>query len=297
MVTSSKFNNETIIFDRELIKNKRQRASNNFSEHDFLFQWSKNQICERLLDINRHFDTALNIGSRCPIPSDHKKIGQISTMDLVDNPVSQCKPYIQGNEELIPIAKNSMDLVLSNLNLHTVNDLPGTLIQIRNTLKSDGLFMASIFGGETLHELRKAIADIEISMFGGISPRIFPFADKPQMGDLIQRAGLNLPIIDSEIITVTYDNVFKLLHDIRGMGESNSIIERNKTPLNKEFFMRLAQKYHDNYAEDDGRIVASFEIIFLHGWAPHESQQTPLSPGSAKNSLAEALGSKEVKLG
>ncbi|MGH1378255.1 MAG: methyltransferase domain-containing protein [Alphaproteobacteria bacterium] len=297
MVTSSKFNNETIIFDRELIKNKRQRASNSFSEHDFLFQWSRNQICERLLDINRHFDTALNIGSRCPIPSDHKKIGQISTMDLVDTPITRCTPYIQGNEELLPIANNSMDLVLSNLNLHTVNDLPGTLIQIRNTLKSDGLFMSSIFGGETLHELRKAIADIEISMFGGISPRIFPFADKPQMGDLIQRAGLNLPIIDSEIITVTYDNVFKLLHDIRGMGESNSIIERNKTPLNKEFFMRLAQKYHDNYAEDDGRIVASFEIIFLHGWAPHESQQTPLRPGSAKNSLAEALGSKEIKLG
>ena len=297
MVTSPQANNDILIFDRALIKHKRQRASRKFTDHDFLFRWSKNQLCDRLLDINRHFDTAINIGSRCPVTLEHSKINQLATMDLMDTPITPCAPYIQGTEEFLPIATKSMDLVLSNLNLHTVNDLPGTIIQIRNTLKNDGLFMASIFGGETLHELRKTIAETELSMFGGISPRIFPFADKPQMGDLLQRAGLNLPIIDSEIITVTYDSVFKLLHDIRGMGESNTILERSKTPLNKEFFMRLAHKYHDNFAESDGRIIASFEIIFLHGWAPHKSQQKPLRPGSAKNSLAEALGSTEIKTG
>ena len=296
MVTSPNTNNDILIFDRELVKCKRQRAAKNFPDHGFLFQWSKNQISDRLHDINRTFDSAIQIGSRSPL-AHHKKIGNIVTLDLPNAPVEPCTPYIQASEEFLPIAPKSMDLVLSNLNLHTVNDLPGALLQIRNSLKDDGLFMASIFGGETLHELRKSIAEVELSMFDGVSPRVAPFADKPQMGDLLQRANLHLPIIDSEIITVTYDNIFKLLHDIRGMGEGNTIIERSKTPLNKEFFMRLAQKYHDDFAEKDGRIVASFEIIFLHGWAPHSSQQKPLRPGSAKNSLAEALGSKEIKTG
>ena len=297
MVTPPQTSNDILIFDRRLVKHKRQRAAHNFSDHDFLFQWSKNQISERLHDINRTFDTALHIGSRSPLSAQHNKIGTMITLDLPNTPVEPCTPYIQASEEFLPIAPKSMDLILSNLNLHAVNDLPGALLQIRNSLKDDGLFMASIFGGETLYELRKTMAEIELSMLGGVSPRIAPFADKPQMGDLLQRAKLNLPIIDSEIITVTYDNVFKLLHDVRGMGEGNTIIERSKTPLNKEFFMRLAQKYHENFAEEDGRIVASFEIIFLHGWAPHSSQQKPLRPGSAKNSLAEALGSTEIKTG
>ncbi|PCI56093.1 MAG: SAM-dependent methyltransferase [Alphaproteobacteria bacterium] len=297
MVASPQTGNDILIFDRTLVKHKRQRAAHHFSDHNFLFQWSKHQLSDRLHDINRTFDTALHIGSRSPLSAQHDKIGTMITLDLPDTPVEPCTAYIQASEELLPIAPQSMDLILSNLNLHTVNDLPGALLQIRNSLKDDGLFMASIFGGETLHELRKAMADIELSMFGGISPRVAPFADKPQMGDLLQRAKLNLPIIDSEIITVTYDSVFKLLHDIRGMGESNAIIERSKAPLNKEFFMRLAQKYHDDFAEEDGRIVASFEIIFLHGWAPHSSQQKPLRPGSAENSLAEALGSTEIKTG
>ncbi|PCJ97491.1 MAG: SAM-dependent methyltransferase [Zetaproteobacteria bacterium] len=297
MVTSTHINNEILIFDRSLIKRNRQRITANFSNHDFLFQWSKNQLSERLKDINRKFQTALHIGSRAPITAEHEKISSIITLDLPHKPVDNCTPYIQASEEFLPVAPKSMDLILSNLNLHTVNDLPGALLQIRNTLKDDGLFMASIFGGETLHELRKVIADVELSMLGGVSPRVAPFADKPQMGDLLQRARLNLPIVDSEIITVTYDSVFKLLHDIRSMGESNTIIARNKTPLGKEFFMRLAKQYQEEFAEEDGRIVASFEIIFLHGWAPHESQQKPLRPGSAENSLAEALGSKEVKTG
>lgn len=296
MVTFSHANSDILIFDRVLVKHKRQRATDNFRNHNFLFQWSRNQLSDRLNDVNRTFDTALHIGSRAPITK-HEKIGSLITLDLPNTPVEPCAPYIQASEEFLPIAPKSMDLILSNLNLHTVNDLPGALLQIRNSLKDDGLFMASIFGGETLHELRKSMADIELSMFGGISPRVAPFADKPQMGGLLQRANLSLPIIDSDIITVTYDNVFKLLHDIRGMGEGNSIIERSKAPLNKEFFMRLAQKYHDDFAEKDGRIVASFEIIFLHGWAPHSSQQKPLRPGSAEKSLAEALGSTEIKTG
>ncbi|MGH1403468.1 MAG: methyltransferase domain-containing protein [Alphaproteobacteria bacterium] len=249
------------------------------------------------MDVNRTFETALNIGARCPISNKHEKIRDLFVTDLTQQTAPQSGPYIQASEEFLPIAPQSLNLVTSNLTLHTVNDLPGALLQIRQSLKEDGLFIASLFGGETLHELRTVMTDVELSLYNGISPRISPFADKPQMGDLLFRAGYNLPVIDSEIITVTYDNIFKLLHDIKGMGESNTILKRSKTPVNKQFFMRVAELYHERYAEADGRICASFEVIFLLGWAPHKSQQKPLRPGSAKNSLAEALGTTEIKTG
>ena len=286
--------NDIQIFDRDLIKQRRARALKNFSDHDFLFEWSKNQISDRLMDVTRNFDLALHIGGRCPISSKHSKINHLWTMDITDQ---NADGYIQASEEFLPFATQSLDMVMSNLCLHSVNDLPGTLLQIRQSLKPDGLFLASMLGGETLHELRQVLTDTELELYGGISPRISPFADKPQMGDLLQRAGYALPVVDSDIITVTYDNVFKLFADLRGMGESNTILARNKTPVGKEFFMRAAQLYHERHSEPDGRIVASFEVIFLLGWAPHQSQQKPLKPGSAKHSLAEALGTNEITAG
>mgnify|MGYP003638206561 FL=1 len=241
----------------------------------------------------------MQIGSRAALlQGEHDKISHLLTCDLTAQPLTPDAPaYVQASEEFLPIAPQSMDLILSNLNLHTVNDLPGALLQIRNALKADGLFMAAMLGGETLHELRKILTDIELNTSGGISPRIAPFADKQQMGDLLQRAGFALPVVDSDIITVTYDNVFKLFHDLRGMGENNSIAERNKQFVSKDFFMRTAQAYHDQFAQSDGRIVASFEIIFLLGWSPHESQQKPLRPGSAEHRLADLLGATEHSTG
>ncbi len=159
------------------------------------------------------------------------------------------------------------------------------------------LLLCTFLGGQTLHELRSVITNVELNMTGGISPRIAPFADKQQMGDLLQRAGFALPVIDSEIITVTYDNVFKLFHDLRGMGENNAIMQRNKTHVSKDFFMRIAQEYQDKFSQNDGQVTASFEIIFLLGWSPHESQQKPLRPGSAEHRLADALGATEIKTG
>ena len=291
MVISEKNVSDILVFDRALIKQNRERASHIFQDHDFLFRWSQTQLSHRLNDINRHFGTALHIGSRAPVM--HGKIKNLVTLDMADGPAAN----IQASEEFLPIAPKSMDLIISNLNLHTVNDLPGTLLQIRNSLKDDGLFIASILGGETLYELRDVITQTELSLFGGVSPRIAPFADKPQMGDLLQRAGLALPVVDSDIITVTYDNVFKLLHDLRGMGESNALLKRNRTLPGKEFFFRVAETYQNKYAEHDGRIVASFEVIFLLGWAPHSSQQKPLRPGSADHSLADALDATEIKTG
>ncbi len=211
--------------------------------------------------------------------------------------VGMTEQNVYADEEFFPFADESFDLVLSTLNLHAINDLPGALLQTRKSLKPDGLFLAAMLGGETLHELRHVMTQAEMNIRGGISPRIFPFADKQQMGALLQRAGFSLPVVDSDILTVTYDNVFKLFHDLRYMGEGNAIAARDKTPPGKKFFLEAARLYQEQFAEPDGRITASFEIIFLTGWAPHASQQKPLRPGSAETSLAEALKTHEIKTG
>jgi len=293
-------NSDMIVFDRDLIALRRARAKTVFLNHDFLFRWSKEQLGERLLDINRDFPSVLQIGSRGSFArGEHSKLNQnIVTCDLCPSPIEgSTSHYIQGDEEFLPIAPKTMDLVVSNLNLHSTNDLPGALLQIRKTLKDDGMFLASMLGGETLYELRETMAATEQELLAEQSPRVFPFADKPQIGGLLARAGLALPVVDSDIITVTYENVFKLMADLRGMGESNSIFKRSKKPLTKDFFMRLAQNYQERYGDKDGRIKASFEVIFLLGWAPDKSQQKPLPPGSAKMTLAEALDTEEIKLG
>lgn len=297
-------NADIIVFDRDLIAKRRVRAKAAFPNHDFLFSWSKEQLSERLLDINRNFPTVLQIGSRGGfIKGEHPKLSEnIITCDLCSSPIDDVTcpdayQYIQSDEEFLPIAPKTMDLAISNLTLHTTNDLPGALLQIRKTLKDDGMFLAAMLGGETLHELRDAMAITEQQLYGQTSSRVFPFADKTQMGGLLFRSGLALPVVDSDIITVSYENVFKLMEDLRGMGESNTILKRSKKPLTKEFFVRLAQNYQERYSDKDGRIKASFEIIFLLGWAPHKSQQKPLPPGSAKRSLAEALGATEIKIG
>ncbi len=281
---------DAIVFDRALLARRRSQVAGSFSEHDFLFDWARRHLSDRLIDINRDFGCGVQIGTRGALVS-HDKIAQLFTMDMAGD-YDVC-----ASEEFLPFKAQSLDLALSVLNLHTVNDLPGALIQVKHALKEDGLFLACMLGGETLHELRSVMSAVELEMYGGVSPRVAPFADKPQMGDLLQRAGFALPVVDSDILTVTYDNVFKLMEDLRGMGESNALAARSKVPVTKEFFMRVAQEYQDKFSEEDGRIVASFEIIFLLGWSPHSSQQQPLRPGSAQHSLAEALGGHEVKLG
>ncbi len=286
-----------LVFDRDLVALRRRRAQARFPDHDFLYLWARDQLCDRLQDVSRQFDTGLQIGARGAV-SEHQKIGRLFIMDITPCPAwvkGAC--FVQGSEEFLPFARGSLDLVLSALALHSVNDLPGALVQIRQSLKPDGLFLACLLGGETLHELRRVMMEVELEMFGGVSPRVAPFADKPQMGDLLQRAGFALPVVDSDIVSVTYKDVFKLMHDLRGMGESNALIARNKQPAGRDFFMRVARRYHDLFAGDDGRIVASFEVIFLLGWAPHSSQQKPLRPGSAKHRLADALGGVELTTG
>ena len=199
--------------------------------------------------------------------------------------------------ELLPFGPESFDLVVSALALQFVNDLPGTLIQIRRALAPDGLFLACLVGGRTLHELRAVLAQAEEEIAGGASPRVAPLGDLRDMGGLLQRAGFALPVTDVDAITVRYDHVFALMRDLRAMGATNALAQRVKTPSRRAMFLRAAEIYAQKFADPDGRIRATFEFVWLSGWAPHESQQKPLKPGSAKTRLADALGTREISTG
>ena len=205
--------------------------------------------------------------------------------------------FVVADEEALPFRDASLDLVVSALALQFVNDLPGTLVQIRRALKPDGLFLAALVGGETLTELRQAFAAAESEVEGGVSPRVAPFADVRDLGALLQRAGFALPVTDIDRLTVRYDSPFALMHDLRRMGATNALIERRRTPLRRATLLRMAEIYAERFADPDGRVRATFEIVWLSGWAPHPSQQQPLKPGSAQARLADALGTREISTG
>lgn len=191
-------------------------------------------------------------------------------------------------------ATEPLDLLTSVLRLHTVNDLPGVLVQARQALKPDGLFLAALFGGDTLTELRQSLAAGESEILGGISPRVAPFADVRDLGALLQRAGFALPVADVERTVVRYSDFFSLVRDLRAMGETNALAERSRKPMRRDMLAAAMAHYATHFADRDGKLRATFEIIYLTGWAPHESQQQPLQPGSAKTRLADALGEQKI---
>ncbi len=253
--------------------------------------------------VRRRFPAALQIGaltSPAPVAAFERQAG-IETVVRIDSAPLPLNGHdglrLQADADLLPFADQSFDLVFSPFALHTVNDLPGALSQVRRVLKPDGLFVGAMAGGETLHDLRQCLMDAELAVRGGVSPRVFPFADKPQMGALLQRAGYALPVVDSECVTVTYYNAFKLMRDLRLMGEGNAISNRERTFGGKALFMEAARLYAERHAGPDGRIAAKFEIVFLLGWSPHASQQKPLRPGQATVRLADALGTREQSAG
>lgn len=276
------------VFDRRQIRRQRARAAASFNDHGFLFDWTMKQIGDRLSVVRRKFPFCAQLGERGP-SLDATEFG-IETQIIAGRDIL-CE------EDFLPFAPQSYDLVVSALNLHTVNDLPGALLQINRSLKPDGLFVAALLGGETLYELRTCLSEAELELSGGITPRVAPFVDKPQMGGLLQRAGFALPVVDSDIVTVTYESIFPLMKDLRLMGEGNAIAERSRHFTCRTLFLRAGELYAQRFADPDGRIRASFEIIFLLGWAPHASQQQPLKPGSAKTRLADALGTDEIGTG
>jgi len=204
---------------------------------------------------------------------------------------------VAADEELLPLRASSLDLVVSALSLQLVNDLPGALLQIRRALKPDGLMLVSLFGGMTLHELREAFALAEAETTGGASPRVIPFADVRELGGLLQRADFALPVADSETLDVSYASALHLMRDLRALGWANPLVERSRRPLRRDTLRRAVEIYQERHARPDGKVRATFEIVTLTGWAPHDSQQKPLRPGSAKARLADALGTAERPTG
>ncbi|MGA2495579.1 MAG: methyltransferase domain-containing protein, partial [Roseiarcus sp.] len=198
-----------------------------------------------------------------------------------------------GDIERLPLAAESADLVVSLLALHHVNDLPGAMIQIRRALRPDGLFVAALAGGDTLIELRQSLTVAESEISGGVSPRVAPFADARALCGLLQRAGFALPVVDVDTLVVRYADLFALMRDLRAFGAANALVERSRKPLSRAVLARAAEIYAERFADPDGRLRATFETVWLTGWAPHESQPKPLRPGSATARLADALKRRE----
>ena len=281
------------IFDRQLLRARKARAATGMERHVFLLQHVAADLADRLSIMQRRFETALDLGAHGALLQDSVlRTGKVGRMLRAAIAPGLCGPADRASlvcdEEALPFAPQSLDLVVSALSLQFVNDLPGTLLQVRRALKPDGLFLAAMLGGGTLHELRSAFAAAEIETIGGISPRVAPFADVRDLGQLMQRAGFALPVADTEVLTATYPSPLALMCELKGMGASNIMCDRRKTPLRRATLAAVERHYRREFARGD-RIAATFEIVTLTGWAPHDSQQKPLRPGSARASLAEAV--------
>jgi SAM-dependent methyltransferase len=220
--------------------------------------------------------------------------GELLQRPVADRFASITRLAFESESETLPLKPESLDLVVSALALQFVNDLPGVLAQIRRALKPDGLLLAAMLGGDTLSELRQCFSEAEAECEGGVSPRVAPFADLRDVGSLLQRAGFALPVTDVDRVVVRYDGAFALMHDLRRMGATNILFDRRRTPARRATVLRMAQIYGERFADPDGRIRATFDIVWLSGWAPHESQPKPLRPGSAKASLEAAVKGRKA---
>jgi SAM-dependent methyltransferase len=274
------------IFDRNLLR-LRQRRARALGPATFLIDRVAIELGERLAVVLRQFERAADLGT--PTGAARRVLTESGKVGTVVDVIA--------DEEALPFAAGSLDLVVSALALQFVNDLPGTLIQIRRALKPDGLLLAALIGGDSLTELRQAFAQAESETEGGVSPRVAPFADLRELGALLQRAGFALPVVDSDRLTVRYKTVLNLMHDLRRMGATNVLTERRRAPLKRKTLFRMAEIYAERFSDADGRLRATFEIAWLSGWAPHDSQQKPLKPGSATARLADALGTREIPAG
>ena len=289
------------LFDQLLLRTRLRRALKKGAA-DFLLERVADDFELRLEALARSFDTVADIGTFGPHAALKLAASQrfkeiIRQAPLAEMSATGTWQTIVGETSLMPFAPQSLDAVVSLLAFQWVDDLPGLLIQIKRALKADGLLIACLLGGQTLHELRDSFARAEIECEGGLSPRVSPFADLRDIGALMQRAGFALPVVDTETITVRYQTPLALFADLRAMGGTNILIERRKMPLRRKTLLRALEIYTENYSDTDGRIRATFECLWVSGWTPHESQQKPLQPGSAKARLADALNTKEGTLG
>lgn len=264
-----------VLFDRVAVNRNRARARKMDARHTFLHAEIADRLFERLQEVNRDFPKRIDLDdafARFLPPNEQKKYETIKT-----------------NTAGITTKPTSVDLIVSNLGMHWVNDLPGLLVQLRNTLKPDGLFTAALFGGQTLHELRHALLTAEAEVTGGANARVIPFADVKDLGSLLQRTGFALPVTDLDTLTLTYAHPINLMQELRGMGEANALVGRSRKFLRRDVLMRACEIYSAQFGMADGRIPATFEVMYMTGWHPHDSQQKPLKRGSGEVGLAEAL--------
>jgi len=294
-------------FERAQVRRQRERAAGGFARHDFLAAEVADRLLDRLADTTRRYDLALDLGCHDGViaralarqPEAMRRIGTLLQSDSAPAMARMARaggtPTLCADEELPPIADASLDLVISGMALHAVNDLPGALAQIQRALKPDGLLLAAMLGGRTLHELRAALIEAEAEASGGMAPRVAPFVDVRDAGALLQRTGFALPV-DSDTIRVAYESALALMRDLRGMGLGNALVERPRRLTPRAVLLQAAARYEARHGGANG-ITATFEIIYLHGWKPAPSQQQPLRPGSARSRLADALGAEEVATG
>lgn len=291
-----------LAFDRAMLRQRRERAARNWECHAFLKREIAERLVDRLSDVRRAFPLALDLGSHgdevAAALDGRGLVEHLVRADLGRGFARRARgPAVVADEEFLPFAAGRFDLVLSAMDLHWVNDLPGTLIQIVRILKPDGLFLGAMLGGATLWQLRQALAAAESEVDGGLSPRVSPFADLRDAAGLLQRAGFALPVADGDTIDVEYENALALMRDLSAMGESNLVVGRRRSITRRATLLRAAELYGERFALPSGRVAASFEVLYLHGWAPHESQPRALKPGSAAQRLADALGTAEMSAG
>ena len=270
-----------ILFDRALLRARQARALKQ-GPVTFLLDRVAEDIGDRLQAVTRNFADVADIWTP----------GGLLQKPIADRFTSITRIALESDSETLPLQPESLDLAVSALAFQFVNDLPGVLAQIRRALKPDGLLLAAMIGGETLTELRQSFAAAEAECEGGVSPRVAPFADLRDIGSLLQRAGFALPVTDVDSVMARYDNAFALMQDLRRMGATNVMVERRRTPTRTATLVRMAEIYARRFSDPDGRVYATFDIVWLSGWAPHESQPKPLRPGSAKASLEAAVKGK-----
>lgn len=287
-----------LLFDRAIIKVRRQRFGPNAPT--FLLDFALEELVDRLSSIMREFETIVTLNAMPGLAQALRDVRQnptLITMDSAQALVSASTSLgVVADDEILPFAAESVPCILSALSLHMVNDLPGSLIQIRRVLQADGLFLGVLLGGSSLQEVREVFLQAEAELTSGASLRVAPFPDVRELGALLQRAGFALPVVDSDKITVRFSDFLTLLRDLRLLGWANPLIQRSRTFLRRDVLMRAAELYHQQFADEDGRIRATFELVWITGWAPHESQPKPLRPGTATTRLADALGTQEHKL-
>ncbi|MFZ1413119.1 MAG: methyltransferase domain-containing protein [Defluviicoccus sp.] len=284
------------VFDRRAVRQHRERAAAGLERHDFLLREVGERLADRLDDVRRTFPLALDLGCHsgqlARLLAGRGGIEALVQTDLSPAMARRAEGLrVVADEEALPFAAASFDVVLSLMSLHWVNDLPGALMQIRRALKPDGLFLAAMLGGTSLNQLRQSLHAAEIAGEGGLSPRVSPFADARDAGNLLQRAGFALAVADAETVNVSYADPLALIRDLRGMGETNAVRARRRRCSRRATMVAAIEHYQAAFAGADGRIPATFQVIFLTGWAPHPDQQRALRPGAARARLADALDS------